>query len=53
MPSSSELRHEADSAEQIARVLSYTKDKVRFRDQAADLRRRADEIDRDAAAPPA
>lgn len=51
MSSSKDLRKEADSADEVARVLSYAKDKIRLRDQAADLRRRADDLDRDSPQP--
>jgi hypothetical protein len=51
MPSSIELRNQADTADQLAQVISYAKDKSRMKAQAVDLRRRADEMDRKPPAP--
>lgn len=42
MPTSQELRKEAEATEALARLVSYAPDKAWLRDKAAALRREAD-----------
>jgi uncharacterized protein YgiM (DUF1202 family) len=45
MTTSEQLRREADEAESLSRVVSYAKDKAKLREKAAELRRRAEQLD--------
>ncbi|HEY9217425.1 MAG TPA: hypothetical protein VIO94_05200 [Phenylobacterium sp.] len=45
MPSSQELREEADSADRLARLVSYAPDKKWLTDKAKALRQTADRQD--------